>query len=90
MLTFAPPHIIAFSWDIRPDWQVVSDLTTASEVEISSAGEGDDRTRVTLVHRNIDRHGTSWESPQAGLDSPDAWPSYLSKYEALTRDKAAS
>lgn len=87
--TFDPPHTIVFSWGIGPDWQVVSDLTAASEVEISFAADGDNRTRVTLVHRHIDRHGEGWESLQAGLDSPDAWPLYLSRFEALTRDEAA-
>ena len=56
VLTFDPPHTIAFSWDIGPDWQVTSDLARASEVEITFAGEDDHRTRVTLVHRHIDRH----------------------------------
>ena len=27
VLTFDPPHTLAFSWDIGPDWQVTSDLT---------------------------------------------------------------
>jgi uncharacterized protein YndB with AHSA1/START domain len=86
VLVFDPPHTIAFSWDIGPDWQVTSDLDRASEVKITFAAQGDSRTRVTLVHRHIDRHGDGWESLQAGLDAPDGWPLYLSRYQALTRD----
>ena len=89
VLTFDPPHTIAFSRDIGPDWQVISDLTTASEVEITFAGEEGDRTRVTLVHRHIDRHGEGWESLRAGLEAPDGWPIYLSRYKALSRDEPA-
>ena len=89
VLTFDPPHTIAFSWDIGPDWQVTSDLTRASEVEITFAAEGDARTRVTLVHRHIDRHGAGWESLRSGLEAPDGWPLYLGRYEALTRDEPA-
>jgi uncharacterized protein YndB with AHSA1/START domain len=89
LLSFDPPHTIAFSWEIGPDWQVVSDPTTAGEVEISFAGDADGRTRVTLVRRHIDRHGGDWESLQAGLHSPNAWPLYLSRFEALTRDEVA-
>lgn len=85
VLTFDPPHTIAFSWDIGPDWQVTPDLDRASEVQITFASEDDHRTRVTLVHRHIDRHGQGWESLQAGLDAPDGWPLYLDRYEALTR-----
>ena len=87
VLAFDPPHTIAFSWDIGPDWQVTSDLRRASEVEITFAAEDDQRTRVTLIHRHIDRHGEGWESLQTGLDAPDGWPLYLARFEALTRDE---
>jgi uncharacterized protein YndB with AHSA1/START domain len=90
VLAFEPPRSISFSWDIGPDWQVTSDLTRASEVEITFASEGDCRTRVTLVHRHLDRHGAGWESLQSGLEAPDGWPLYLARYEALTRDEPAS
>lgn len=89
VITFDPPHTIAFRWDIGPDWQVTSDLTRASEVEISFVAEGDNRTRVTLVHRHIDRHGAGWESLRAGLDAQDGWPLYLARYEAVTRGSLA-
>ena len=87
VLVFDPPRAIAFSWDIGPDWQVTSDLSRVSEVEITFAAEGDRSTRVTLVHRHIDRHGDGWQSMQAGLDAPDGWPLYLGRYEALTRNE---
>jgi uncharacterized protein YndB with AHSA1/START domain len=89
VLTFDPPHSIAFSWDIGPDWQVISDLDRASEVEITFVAEGGHRTRVTLVHRHLDRHAEGWESLQAGVDAPDGWPLYLGRYVALTRDEPA-
>ena len=85
VLVFDPPHTITFSWDIGPDWQVTTDLSTASEVEITFAPEDGRRTRVTLTHRHIDRHGEGWESLQGGLDAPDGWPLYLRRYDALTR-----
>lgn len=89
VLIFDPPHVIVFTWDIGPDWQVTSDLTRVSEVEITFAPEGVHRTRVTLVHRHLDRHGDGWQSLRTGLEAPDGWPLYLSRYEALTRDGRA-
>jgi uncharacterized protein YndB with AHSA1/START domain len=86
VLIFDPPTTIAFSWDIGPDWQVTSDLYRTSEVVITFTAENESRTLVTLVHRHIDRHGADWESLQAGLDAPDGWPLYLSRYSAITRD----
>lgn len=85
VLIFDPPNTISFTWDIGPDWQVTSDLDRASEVEITFGDEGLYRTRVTLMHRHIDRHGEGWASLQAGLDAPDGWPLYLARYEVLTR-----
>lgn len=88
VLVFDPPTAIAFSWDIGPDWQITTDLDRTSEVEITFLPEGDQQTRVTLVHRHINRHGTGWESLRDGLDAPDGWPLYMSRYEALTRGSA--
>lgn len=90
VLVFAPHHRIAFSWDIGPDWQVVSDLDRVSEVEVTFVSEGDRQTRVTLVHRYLDRHGTGWESVRDGVQAPDGWPLYLANYQALTRSDQAS
>lgn len=85
VLVFDPPNTIAFTWDIGPDWQVVSDLDQASEVEVTFAADGEQRTRVTLTHRHIDRHGAGWERLRDGLEAPDGWRLYLGRYEALTR-----
>lgn len=83
VVSFDPPDRLVFTWDIGPDWRVTSDLSHASEVEVTFTPDGDERTRVTLVHRHIDRHGKAWESLRAGLDAPDGWPIYLSRYHAL-------
>jgi uncharacterized protein YndB with AHSA1/START domain len=87
VLAFEPPHTIAFSWDIGPDWQVATDLTRTSEVEVTFTAEDEDRTRVTLVHRHLDRHGAGWESMREGVDIHDGWPLYLARYQALTRSE---
>jgi uncharacterized protein YndB with AHSA1/START domain len=85
VLAFQPHDRISFSWDIGPDWQITSDWTRTSEVEITFFPEGGERTRVTLVHRHIDRHGAAWNSLQEGLDGKDGWPLYLARYQAITR-----
>ena len=90
VLTFDPPHTIAFSWDIGPDWQVAADLSRTSEVEVTFVAEDERRTRVTLVHRHLDRHGEGWESMRDGVDAPDGWPLYLRRYVALSSSDAAS
>lgn len=83
VLAFDPPNSLAFSWDIGPDWRITPDPDRTSEVEVSFAPVGDHRTRVTLVHRHLDRHGEGWQSMRDGVDAPDGWPLYLSRYQAL-------
>lgn len=84
VLAFDPPRALAFSWDIGPDWQVAADLARTSGVEVTFTAEGDERTRVTLVHRHLERHGAGWESMRDGVEAPDGWPPYLARYAALT------
>ncbi len=90
VLTFDPPHTLAFSWDIGPDWQVASDLSRTSEVKVTFTAEGEQRTRVTLVHRHLDRHGHGWQAMREGVDVEDGWPLYLARYGALARDEQDS
>jgi uncharacterized protein YndB with AHSA1/START domain len=85
VLAFDPPHTIAFSWDIGPNWQVATDLTRTSEVEVTFTAEDEHSTRVTLVHRHLDRHGAGWESMRHGVDIDDGWPLYLARYQTLIR-----
>src|SRR6187455_1068226 len=57
VLTYEPPTRLVFSWDINPYWQIETDLSKTSEVEVRFVDGGDGRTRVELEHRQLDRHG---------------------------------
>jgi len=80
VLAFEPPNRVVFSWDISPYWQIETDPEKTSEVEVRFVAEGPDRTRVSLEHRNLDRHGEGWEGLRTGVDSGDGWPLYLGRY----------
>jgi len=62
VLAYEPPTRVVFSWDIDLQWQLETDPTRTSEVEIVFTDVADDRTRVLLTHRHLDRHGPAWES----------------------------
>ena len=81
ILAFEPPRRLVFSWDIGPTWQVETNPDLTSEVEVRFIAEADDRTRVELQHRNLDRHGPGWEGVHGGVE--DGWPIYLDRYAAL-------
>jgi uncharacterized protein YndB with AHSA1/START domain len=86
VLAYEPPERVVFSWDIGPTWQIEADPDKASEVEVRFIAEAPGRTRVELEHRNIDRHGDSWEGVREGVASPEGWPLYLQRYGALLKD----
>lgn len=83
ILAYEPPHHVIFSWDIGPEWTIESDPARTSEVEVRFVAESDDRTRVELEHRNLDRHGPSWGAVAGGVEGRGGWPLYLARYAAL-------
>jgi uncharacterized protein YndB with AHSA1/START domain len=80
VVVYEPPERIVFTWDISPYWQLETDLSKASEVEIRFIAESEDRTRVALEHRHLDRHGDGWEGLRAGVEGDEGWPRYLARY----------
>jgi len=83
VLAFEPPERVVISWDIGTRWQLETDPDRSSEVEVSFAPLGPERTRVELVHRHLDRHGAGWEGYRQGLESEGGWPVFLERYRAL-------
>ena len=73
VLAYEPPRRVVFSWDINTSWQIETDHSKASEVEVRFTAEGDDRTLVELEHRNIDRHGDGWERMRDAVGSSGGW-----------------
>jgi uncharacterized protein YndB with AHSA1/START domain len=79
VLAYEPPERVVFSWDISPQWQIETDRSRASEVEVRFVAEAPDRTRVELEHRNLDRHGDGWAGLRESVGSEDGWPVYLGR-----------
>jgi len=86
ILVFDPPGLVVFSWDISPQWTIETDQARTSEVEVRFYAESPARTRVELEHRHIDRHGPGWEALTGGVEGPEGWSLYLSRYAALLKE----
>jgi hypothetical protein len=82
VLVFEPHRRFVISWDISPNWQLETDPSRTSEVEVTFVAEGPDRTRVELEHRHLERHGDGWESVRDGVADRAGWPLYLQRYVA--------
>ena len=48
VLAWAPPHRVAFSWRLGPDFKFNPDLAKASEVEIRFTAEGYEQLRAIM------------------------------------------
>jgi uncharacterized protein YndB with AHSA1/START domain len=83
VLAYEPPERVVFSWDIGPTWQIETDPSRASEVEVRFIAQSPERTRVELEHRHIDRHGDGWEGLREGVRADQGWPLYLQRYGDL-------
>jgi uncharacterized protein YndB with AHSA1/START domain len=80
VLAYEPPTRVVISWDINLQWQIETDHDRTSEVEIRFTPEGEDRTRVDLEHRNLDRHGDGWERMRTAVSSPNGWNKGLTAF----------
>ena len=83
ILVYEPPVRVVFSWDISPEWSIVTSPEMTSEVEVRFLPETAQRTRVELEHRYLERHGPEWEAVADGVDGDEGWPLYLARYAAL-------
>ncbi len=82
VLAYEPPNRLVFSWDINPSWQIESDLSMTSEVEVRFIAETAGRTRVELEHRHLDRHLDGWQGLREGVAGNEGWPLYLARFAA--------
>jgi uncharacterized protein YndB with AHSA1/START domain len=69
VLAIDPPHRVVFSWDLTTSWTIETDPARCSEVEIRFTAVTDERTRVELTHRHLDRHGDGWEGMRDAVSS---------------------
>lgn len=83
ILAFEPPRRLVFSWNISPQWQILTDPSAVSEVEVRFTAESPSRTLVELEHRHLDRHGEGWQSLGDDVDGANGWPLYLARFAAL-------
>ena len=86
VLVYEPPIRVVFSWDICPQWSIVTDPEMTSEVEVRFNAETPQRIRVELEHRHLDRHGPGWEAVARGVEVDGGWPLYLARYAALVAE----
>ena len=78
VLAWEPHSRLVLTWDITADWQYDPELKT--EVEVRFIAEGENRTRVELEHRRLDRYGARRDEMRSIFDSPRGWGQILEPF----------
>jgi uncharacterized protein YndB with AHSA1/START domain len=81
VVAWEPPDRLVLAWQIGADWQFDPELLT--EVEIRFVSVGENRTRVDLEHRDLDRFGDNADKMRAGFDSPGGWQGLLDAFASV-------
>lgn len=81
VLAYAPPSRIALSWHLGANFQYEPDPARASRVDVSFFAEGASRTRVELVHSQLNRHGEGWQKLRESVSSQGGWAAILEGFQ---------
>jgi len=77
---YEPPDRLVLAWHLDGNWQFDPDPSHASEVEVRFISDGEDETRVELVHRHFERHGEGASAVRAAVESTGGWGHCISAY----------
>lgn len=80
VLAWEPPHRVVLAWQLTVDYAYDPDFAT--EVEVRFAAEGENRTRVSLEHRDLERYGDKVDEVRATFESEGGWTGILERYAA--------
>jgi uncharacterized protein YndB with AHSA1/START domain len=78
VVAWEPPVRLVLTWEITADWQHDPDLRT--EVEVRFVAEGEERTRVELEHRYLERYGARRDAMHTIFDSERGWSGLLESF----------
>ena len=82
VLAWDPPGRLLLGWQLDAAFKYDPDFVT--EVELTFAAAGDGQTRVTLVHRDLERFGESAEKVAASIS--EGWPARLRNFADFAAD----
>ncbi len=74
VMAWQPPHRIVLTWQVNAQWGYEVDPLLGSEIEVTFTPQGENSTRVALVHRRLERYGVETERMVSILDAKGGEP----------------
>ena len=84
VLAWEPPSRLLLTWDIGADWKHDPELGT--ELEIRFVVEAENRTRVELEHRRLDRYGARRDEMRNIFDKSGDWGRLLVRFAEVAAE----
>ena len=84
VLAWEPTSRLLLTWDINADWKHDPELGT--EIEVRFIIEDDNRTRVELEHRRLDRYGARRDEMRTVFDKSGDWGRLLARFAEVAAD----
>jgi uncharacterized protein YndB with AHSA1/START domain len=78
VLTWEPPQRVVLYWQLGTMFKFDPDVAQASELEISFHAIAENKVRVELEHRHIERHGEGYQKLREMLDG--GWVGALGEF----------
>jgi uncharacterized protein YndB with AHSA1/START domain len=80
VLVYAPPARVSLSWHLDCSYTYNPDPAKSSRVDVTFHDLGGGKTRVDLVHSELDRHGAGWEKVRDSVGSEGGWSGCLALF----------
>jgi DNA-binding transcriptional ArsR family regulator len=74
VLAWQPPYRLLLTWQVSPAWAYEPDPARASQIEVTFTPDGEEATRVHLIHRRLERYGPQAERMRRILDKNAGGP----------------
>lgn len=85
VLEWSPPERVLLAWQLDAEFRYDPDFLTELELAFTPAEGG---TRVTLIHRDLERFGDSAAKLQAGMD--EGWGMLVGLYQIYANKEIAA
>ncbi len=84
VLVWEPPTHVVLSWQLGVHFEAQDDPELASRIDVRFESDGPDRTTISFVHSEFEKHGAGWENLRRGVGAENGWRDILKTFAEAT------